>query len=671
MDRDEWFRCYYEDVILMNNSDNKRRTQALLKYKKLPEVTVSSFGSRVPKQRSYTGRKPVIPSALADTLCADLSIIQELLEKLNTVLGTSYTLGTAGVRSVLEDCISKKYDFGTAYAHLRPFWYSDLTTTVDDLCEREVQYRRMLEDVLVNDIIIYPRVPPRRVWDLYSNRVVPWYVARQRPWAISHAWMDKCSRQDVLTAINGCEWPVPIPEHTSLDHIRIEMLNLGAEYVWLDVLCLRQQGGLMEGLRMEEWKVDVPTIGSVYAGADKVVCYLSGLGWPLNREAYYSEDDRCWFKRAWTLQEIGEHMIIGGGTGNEVLQVCFEEKLSWLHRKNGQHRVYDVLSQMQERVSTNPVDKVAGMAYLLHSDSIPAYHGEQSEEDAWSLLVDVAAHQCQWDLLFLYPQPGDRTKTWWPSWRQVMTEIPQGQHHSNLQIGCCDQDGKTDANAYYNGYIIEEAFVQGLFGVHDLLEEFAKEFGLLEEFDMKTLAKYIKSAKEFRKQLVESAKEWAKEWVQVSVQMSAQVWVKKLAKKLAWPGKCESIFQRWTAQRITERITERITAEEFAEEFVKYVKELDLGERHYRVGQLVVKDYTRTECSFKITASHQHPIPDGTYTLLGTMAKLSGIHWVIGRRLPDGRLQKVSIAQMNMEVASMDSLVSQSIAKRASTTILA
>ena len=36
-------------------------------------------------------------------------------------------------------------------------------------------------------------------------------------------------------------WPVPIPVHTSLERVRIECLNLGAEYVWADVLCLRQK----------------------------------------------------------------------------------------------------------------------------------------------------------------------------------------------------------------------------------------------------------------------------------------------------------------------------------------------------------------------------------------------------------------------------------------------
>ncbi|KAK0194411.1 hypothetical protein F5146DRAFT_1035780 [Armillaria mellea] len=39
------------------------------------------------------------------------------------------------------------------------------------------------------------------------------------------------------------------------------MLNLGADLVWLDVLCLRQKGGPRDHLRAQEWELDVPTIG--------------------------------------------------------------------------------------------------------------------------------------------------------------------------------------------------------------------------------------------------------------------------------------------------------------------------------------------------------------------------------------------------------------------------
>ncbi len=65
-----------------------------------PEVTLSAFAeigqveSNIPvlKQRSYTGREPVISSALANNHpCADLGV-NGILEKLNVTLGTSYNL---------------------------------------------------------------------------------------------------------------------------------------------------------------------------------------------------------------------------------------------------------------------------------------------------------------------------------------------------------------------------------------------------------------------------------------------------------------------------------------------------------------------------------------------------------------------------------------------------
>ncbi len=59
----------------------------------------------------------------------------------------------------------------------------------------------------------------------------------------------------IMTPINGNEWPVPMPKDGSLDLVRIEMLNIRAEYAWLDILCLRQEGGRAEHLRTEEWKL--------------------------------------------------------------------------------------------------------------------------------------------------------------------------------------------------------------------------------------------------------------------------------------------------------------------------------------------------------------------------------------------------------------------------------
>ncbi|SJL08169.1 uncharacterized protein ARMOST_11532 [Armillaria ostoyae] len=448
-DGEKWYWRYHDDIGMYRHDYewyDVRLPEVILTPPDPPIGTGQSASIPVLKQRSYTGRDPVIPSALADTLCSDLGI-QGLLENLNATLGTSHTLFTPWVYSVLGDCISENYDFGTAFAYLRPFWYYYLTAVVDDLPKCKVRYREMLQNVLVENTIIHTHVPPRRVWDLYSNRVVPWW--------------------DIVTPINGCEWPVPVPKNTSLDHIRIEMLNLGAEYVWLDVLCLRQKGGRREdpSLREEEWKVDVPTIGNVYRRAERVVYYLSGLGQPLSSNTNDLESDRCWFKRAWTLQETSWNSIIAGDTGDEWLQAKFGEKVSSLQKT--EWILYDALSEMQKRVSTHPVDKVAGLAYLLRSlRSIPVYCGAQSEEDAWMALM-----VSEWDkllLLFLHPTPGNGTQSWRPSWEQVMTEkLPSqrwGQlatYNGGVQL-VWTAEAMAGAYIFNNGFIIELALVRGL-----------------------------------------------------------------------------------------------------------------------------------------------------------------------------------------------------------------
>ena len=64
-----------------------------------------------------------------------------------------------------------------------------------------------------------------------------------------------------------------------------------------------------EQRRLEEWKVDVPTIGAIYSNLDKdglygegpIVIFMSGLGRPFLDKGWDSE--RHWLRRAWTLQE--------------------------------------------------------------------------------------------------------------------------------------------------------------------------------------------------------------------------------------------------------------------------------------------------------------------------------------------------------------------------------
>ncbi|PBK90798.1 hypothetical protein ARMGADRAFT_293279 [Armillaria gallica] len=137
--------------------------------------------------------------------------------------------------------------------------------------------------------------------------------------------------------------------------------------------------------------------------------------------------------------------------------------------------VFYFLWQMQIRKSTKPLDKVAGLAYLLCGDSwmdskyIPVYDETQSQEDAWDMLVDAMNVCFQLELLFIYPEPGNGPQRWRPSWRQVMERrilCPErGQmyrpqsHIRKLETG----------DFLYEGPCIKLGFISGL--AHGSYEE--------------------------------------------------------------------------------------------------------------------------------------------------------------------------------------------------------
>ncbi|KAG7441290.1 uncharacterized protein BT62DRAFT_923507 [Guyanagaster necrorhizus] len=217
------------------------------------------FHLLVRMSRAYTGTKPAIPSSLGDTPSATLGV-QGILDELNATLRMSCILDILTLSSFLKHCIKSDYDFGTAYGHLHWAWEND----------------------------IYPEQP--------------------------HEWtiQDRLCRNvkdciDVWMAINGKEWPIRIPKDISLDLIWIKMLNLGAEYAWLDVLCYRQEGGPRDDLHVEEWKFNMHTLRCMYnkiQARPKVVIYLSRLGCPLSLKEGDLQCDQCWFRHAQTLQEI-------------------------------------------------------------------------------------------------------------------------------------------------------------------------------------------------------------------------------------------------------------------------------------------------------------------------------------------------------------------------------
>ncbi|PBK88091.1 hypothetical protein ARMGADRAFT_1085068 [Armillaria gallica] len=474
-------------VISKGRSDDQQVEKG--RHKNLCGVTLSAFTDgdplqssiKVPKQRAYPGSKHVIPSSLADTRCTELGV-NGLLDKLNTTLGTAYTLKAPSLYSVLQTCISNDYDFGVAYGRLRPIWYSVNQTTIgDELCTRELKDQKMRQEALVDNRIVNPDMPPRRVWDLYSNRVVPyWVVSDKEPWAISYAWTDPPHRINVLTPINANEWRVPMHKDGNLDLVRIELLNLGAEYVWLDILCLRrydsQEPEEKERLRKEEWKLDVPTSGYVYHHTEMVVYYFCGLGGAFSLTMDDFDNPRFWLNRAWTFQEISKSWIIAGSTDDVTLTATsideagehgpvvsrlFRELQSLAQIVHRVDNVLDLLLHIRGRGSENGVDKVTALVYPLRSKTIPTYDEEQHEEDAWAGLVATMSQQNRGQLFFLYPETGTGAKKWGPHWEQVSstgTHLPTGREDLCEPV---ERDDEADAD-WYHGMCIEEGWVRGL-----------------------------------------------------------------------------------------------------------------------------------------------------------------------------------------------------------------
>ncbi len=116
------------------------------------------------------------------------------------------------------------------------------------------------------------------------------------------------------------------------------------------------------------------------------------------------------------------HAKCKDGKYETELLTSFHKQLQSMHRM--MYQVYEALEEMRKRVSTNPVDKIAGLAFLMGSRLIPAYYESESLEHAWTALVHTMTSACRGQLFSLCAEPGNAGKQWRPSWDQVMTMHP-------------------------------------------------------------------------------------------------------------------------------------------------------------------------------------------------------------------------------------------------------
>lgn len=384
--------------------------------------------SLVPFQAVHVGAR-TIPNSLADTLCSVLGV-RGLLLHLNSVLGTSYDLHDPGMQNCLEYFAGSSVDFGVAYGHLRNADRADFANIIQRLSERVHADIVMRHKIIEGSYISSTEVEPRRVWDLLSNRVLPFHVVpksskRRFPqdvWTVSHSWVSPDARQLVWTPVNGRQWPVPIPQSTSLDHVRVELLNLGIEYAWLDVLCIRQVGRPEdEAVRDEELKLDIPTIGYVYSLQWPCVTYFNGLGLPFDPSPLTLSSPQHWTNRVWTLQEATDNWVPAGATGvvsdeaRAFFMNCFRDKSIWYGKW------HEAVRSLQGRHCTSEHDRVCALAYLFSCATLPVYDTKLDTQVAWTVLIKHVSPGVRGSIAVRYAERFPGSSSLFPS----LAELPQ------------------------------------------------------------------------------------------------------------------------------------------------------------------------------------------------------------------------------------------------------
>ena len=202
-------------------------------------------------------------------------------------VGGAYSALPDLAKACIDHLVEHKCDFGTAYS-LYCLGYNDqwkqkdvwgLSKYSPTLCsmDGQPQGHHLQTDSTGLTFIKSPlTVYPRRIWDLASHRVIPfeWYMDSDMISefkagdgritgivAISHSWAGANDRGSVLTPVNKWEWPVPLPTGVTLESLREQLWEQGAQSI--PEAQLISKGSIRGWARDQRWQSFVKVAGVV------------------------------------------------------------------------------------------------------------------------------------------------------------------------------------------------------------------------------------------------------------------------------------------------------------------------------------------------------------------------------------------------------------------------
>ena len=81
--------------------------------------------------------------------------------------------------------------------------------------------------------------------------------------------------------------------------------------------------------------------------------------------------------------------------------------------------LYELAREMSRRHATQPVDKLAGLFYLLRTTKLPCYDAKKMGEDIWKQCFYLLPPAQQAQILFNFPYRASEEQ-WFPTWAQVL-----------------------------------------------------------------------------------------------------------------------------------------------------------------------------------------------------------------------------------------------------------